>query len=89
MKNIRNTIKHLKLLLVAALIGLLSIGAFAQTGPPPPPTGGNPDGDAEQANKLGGNAHLGGGIIILLTLGLAYGGKRLYDLRKEQKEEIV
>ena len=88
MKNIRNTIKHLKLLLVAALIGLLSIGAFAQTGPPPPPTG-DPGSQEAQDNKLGGNAHLGGGIIILLTLGLAYGGKRLYDLRKEQKEEIV
>ena len=88
MKNIRNTIKHLKLLLVAALIGLLSIGAFAQTGPPPPPNG-SPGSDEAQNNKLGGNAHLGGGIIILLTLGLAYGGKRLYDLRKEQKEEIV
>ena len=89
MKNIRNTIKHLKLLLVAALIGLLSIGAFAQGGPPPPPPSGDPTSQEAQDNKLGGNAHLGGGIIILLTLGLAYGGKRLYDLRKEQKEEIV
>ena len=88
MKNIRNTIKHLKLLLVAALFSLLSVGAFAQTGPPPPPNG-DANSQTAQDNKLGGNAHLGGGIIILLTLGLAYGGKRLYDLRKEHKEDIA
>ena len=91
MKRIQNIINQIKLLLIAALFSLLSISAFAQGGPtgPPPPPQGDLEGTTAQDNKLGGNAHLGGGIIILLTLGLAYGGKRLYDLRKEQKEEIV
>ena len=88
MKKILNTIKQTKILVVAAMLSLISIAGFAQTGPPPPPQG-DLEGTTAQDNKLGGNAHLGGGIIILLTLGLAYGGKRLYDLRKEHKEDIA
>jgi hypothetical protein len=88
MKSVQNSLKQIKLLLVAALFSLLSIGAFAQTGPPPPPNG-DPGSETAQDNKLGGNANVGGGVLILLTLGLAYGGKRLYDLRKQKKEEVA
>ena len=85
MKRLKNTIQQTKILLVAALLSMISVAAFAQ-GPPPPP-GGDPT--SNQGDKLGGNAHIGGGMIILLTLGLAYGGKRLYDLKKEAKEEVA
>lgn len=88
MKRIQNTINQIKLLLVALLFSLLTMTAFSQTGPPPPPQG-DVDGQTAQDNKLGGNAHLGGGVLILLTLAVAYGGKRLYDLSKEKKEEAV
>ena len=37
---------------------------------------------------ISGNAHIGGGVLILLTLAVAYGGKRLYDLNREKKEAI-
>jgi hypothetical protein len=88
MKRIQNTINQIKLLLIVSLFSLLSLGMFAQTGPPPPPDE-NPNSETAQNNKLGGNAHIGGGVIILLTLALAYGGKRLYDLNKENKKEKI
>ncbi len=53
---------------------------MAQPGNPP---GGEGAGD----DPIGGDAPIGGGLIILGTLGLAYGGKKVYDLRKKQKEE--
>ena len=88
MKRIQNTINQIKLLIIAAAFSLLTVGALAQTGPPPPPQG-DIDGQTAQDNKLGGAAHIGGGVLILLTLALAYGGKRLYDLKKEKKEEVA
>ena len=88
MKNIRNIIKQTKILTIAASLSMISMVGFAQSGPPPPPSG-DPDGTVAQDNKLGANANIGGGVLILLALGLAYGGKRLYDLKKEQKEEIA
>jgi len=33
------------------------------------------------------SAPKGGGLLILLGMGAAYGGKKLYDLRKESIEE--
>lgn len=50
--------------------------------PPDPPSGSN-----TQTNKLGGSAPIGSGLMILLGLGAAYGGRKLYNLRKENLEE--
>jgi len=83
MKIFKNTIQQTKILLVAVLLSMISVAALAQ-GPPPPPDGNPAD---HQDSKLGGNAHIGGGVLILLALGMAYGGKRLYDLKKAEKEE--
>jgi len=58
-----------------------SIG-FAQ--PPAPPTG---SGHGASGNQNGGNAPVGGGLFILLGLGAAYGGKKLYDKQKEELED--
>lgn len=55
---------------------------FAVDGPPDPggdPTAGEP--------PLGGGAPISSGLFILLGLGAAYGGKKLYDMRKESLEE--
>ena len=87
MKQTKNTLQQVRKIILISLFALFSIVAFAQN--PPPPPGGGSGSQNNSGNELGGNAHLGGGLLILLTLGLAYGGKRLYDLRKEQKEEIV
>ena len=60
----------------------VSINALAQAPPPPPPGGSNNSG-----NQLGGNAPIGGGLFILLGLGAAYGGRKIYQLRKKSLEE--
>jgi len=62
-------------------VTLLTINfSFAQT-PPPPNGGGNP---GSGNTPVGGGAPISGGIAILLALGAAYGGKKVYDFRKSQ-----
>lgn len=72
-----------KILLVALIsITITSADIFGQ--PPPPPSGGH----GSNANQdAGGGAPIGGGSFILIGLGIAYGGKKLYDLKKEKLEE--
>jgi hypothetical protein len=60
---------------------ILSIGAFAQV-PPPPPGGGH----GGSGNQEGGGAPIGSGIGILLSLGAAYGARKIYIFRKEKEE---
>jgi hypothetical protein len=76
----------MKKLIIAALF-LLSISfttseLYAQV--PPPPPGGHGEGGNQPAE--GGGAPIGGGLVILLTLGAAYGGKKLYKAFKEKEE---
>lgn len=55
----------------------MSITYAQMMGPEDPGTGpeaGDP--------PVGGGAPVGGGIIILLTFGVAYGGKKVFDLIK-------
>ncbi len=47
---------------------------FAQSNPPAD--------HGTTANQSGGGAPIGGGLFILLSLGVAYGGKKLYDKRE-------
>lgn len=68
--------------LITVLTMFASIG-FSQ-GPPPPPTGA---GHGATGNQNGGTAPIGGGLFILLGLGAAYGGKKLYDSQKEELED--
>jgi hypothetical protein len=61
-------------------ISFYSNHLFAQ-GPPAPPddpgTGGGP---------VGGGAPIGSGLAILLSLGAAYGGKKVWDYRRKLEE---
>lgn len=54
----------------------ISSAAFAQNPPPPPedPSGGG--------GPVGGGTPVGSGLIILIALGAAYGGKKIYQMRK-------
>ena len=52
--------------------------AMAQ-GPPPPPGGGHGQGGNQPP---GGGAPIGSGIAILLSLGGAWGGKKVYQAFK-------
>ena len=54
---------------------------MAQAGPPGPPGEHGGDGDVP-----GGNAPIAGGVFILLGLGAAYGGKKVYNLMKKGEE---
>ena len=73
--------KKAQKLLVIAILTLASTTLLAQVPPPPPP------GHGETGNQPGGNAPIASGLFILIGLGAAYGGKKLYDLRKEKLEE--
>ncbi|MBE0637760.1 MAG: hypothetical protein IH598_04510 [Bacteroidales bacterium] len=47
--------------------------------PPPPPGGHGLEGNQ---TPPGGGTPVGSGLVILLTLGAAYGGKKVYEMRK-------
>ncbi|MDZ7778121.1 MAG: hypothetical protein U5L09_22125 [Bacteroidales bacterium] len=60
---------------------MLSFVVMAQ--PPSPP---GPDtGDSE---PIGGEVPIGSGIGILIALGAAYGGKKIYNLYSQDKEML-
>ena len=54
--------------------------SFAGPGDPPGgPTGGD--------TPIGGGAPIGGGSLILIGMAVAYGGRKLYQMKKEDLEE--
>lgn len=73
--------------LFITILFLLSISfttpaLYAQT--PPPPPGDHGEGGNQPA---GGGTPIGGGLVILLSLGAAYGGKKLYKAWQDKAEE--
>lgn len=78
-KNIH--MKKLQKVLLVVMIITISISVNIYSQPPPPPSSGH----GSSTNQAPGEgAPIGGGLFILLGLGAAYGGKKLYDLRKEK-----
>ena len=71
--------------LLTAILFAFSISALAQTPPPPNGNGGDPTGGGH--TPVGGGAPIGSGLIILMTLGAAYGTKKVYDFRKRRLED--
>ena len=69
-------------LLVLIMLVMASASVFSQDPPDPNGDGSAPDTDN---TPVGGRATVSGGIILLLTLGAAYGGKKVYDLRKKKQ----
>ena len=86
MKLIKNTINKSKKIFLVLLLSGITIAGLAQD-PPPPPGGDGSENTNTGSNQLGGAAHVGGGVLILLTLAVAYGGRRIYELRKEASTE--
>ena len=74
--------KHILTLLFTLIFTLFATTGFTQ--PPPPPSGA---GHGASGNQTGGNAPIGGGLFILLGLGAAYGGRKLYRMNTENPEE--
>jgi len=56
--------------------------SFADTNPGEPPLTPDP-GDV----PIGGGAPIGGGSLILIGMAVAYGGRKLYQMKKEDLEE--
>jgi len=75
--------KQIKTLLLSVTFILFAATGFSQ-GPPPPPSGA---GHGASGNQTGGNAPIGGGLFILMGLGAAYGGRKLYKVNKEEIED--
>ena len=61
----------------------LSLSSISQDDPPPPP----PANHGSNGNQQGRGAPLGGGTLILLSLGIIYGIKRTYIKQKENKHQ--
>ncbi|RLD40514.1 MAG: hypothetical protein DRI89_11850 [Bacteroidetes bacterium] len=78
--------KILKNIIKAFAIVLFVSTAYTVSAQPPPPPGGVSGDGGTQGEKLGGNAPIGGGLFILLGLGAAYGGRKVYNLRNKLEE---
>ncbi len=77
-----NLIKKVVITIVIILGLTFSFDSIAQDAPPSPPSS-----HGETTNQDGRGAPIGGGLFILLGLGAAYGGRKLYQMRKENLEE--
>ncbi len=78
-----NQPKNILFILSIVIITPIPFSAISQSSPPPPPSAHGESGN----QSAGGGAPIGGGLFILLGLGAAYGGKKLYDMKKEELEE--
>jgi uncharacterized membrane protein len=78
-----------RILSALMIIGFISLSSISYSQPPPPPGGASGVGGTggSSGDRTGGGAPIGGGLFILLGLGAAYGGKKIYDLRKKDLEE--
>ncbi len=70
--------KIIKILTVSVFLTAIPFTMSAQN-PPPPNGGSNPTGSN---TPVGGGAPIGGGLLILIGLGAAYGGRKIYEIRK-------
>ena len=77
----KNIAKITKATLILALFMGWSFVAMAQ-GPPPPPGGGHGQGGNQPP---GGGAPIGSGIVLLLSMGAAWGGKKVYQAFQEEE----
>jgi hypothetical protein len=71
------------LIITGLLIVVPVIIASASAPPPPPPPPGGSGGDAPIG---GGAAPIGSGLVILISMGAAYGAKKVFNARKRLEE---
>jgi hypothetical protein len=69
-------------LIITGLLIIVPVIASNASAPPPPPPPGPGGGDV----PIGGTAPIGSGLIILVSMGAAYGAKKFYNARKRLEE---
>lgn len=76
----------MKKTMISMLTGIaliLSLSIAAQDPPPPPNgNGGNPN---SGNTPVGGGAPVGSGLFVLLAMGAAYGGKKVFQMKNSDK----
>lgn len=78
----KTRIKSFASFLIIAFLTISPLVLIAQGAPPPPPGE-----HGESGNQpAGGGASITGGMGILLALGAAYGGKKIWDYRMKLEE---
>jgi hypothetical protein len=85
--------KSLKKIIVTLAIVIAITNLSAQVNPPTPNgDGANPtdpgSGNTAVGDGGGGGAPIGGGLFILLGLGAAYGGKKIYGNYQAGKDSL-
>ena len=71
--------KIIRKLAAFVTITLITFTLSAQV--PPNPNGGSDPGGGN--TPVGGGAPVGSGLVLLIALGAAYGGKKVYDISKK------
>lgn len=67
---------------VPALISLSLLFSTSVFAGDPPPVGGDPTDDG--ATPIGGSAPIGGGLTLIIGMGLAYAGRKTFQLKEEE-----
>jgi len=70
-------------LIITGLFLVVPVIIASASAPPPPPPPGGPGSDTPIG---GGAAQIGSGIVLLISMGAAYGAKKIYDSRKRLVE---
>jgi hypothetical protein len=73
-----------KILIIAAIAIGLSFSSALNAQTPPHPNGGNAPGPGN--GPVGGGAPIENGTFILITLALAYAGRKVYVMRRPVEE---
>ena len=80
MKKIKNIFRILVIIFIVTTV------YSVEAQPPPPPGGGSNTQSSKLNGNGGGGAPIGSGLFILLGLGVAYGGRKLYKIKSEDME---
>jgi len=69
-----------QLIKTLAIVALITLGTTLMAQNPPHPNGGNDP--TSGGNTPVGGAPIGGGLVMMMIMGVAYGAKKVYHLRK-------
>lgn len=74
---------YLKILTVFIFLAFFATMDLFAAGPPGPPGGGGPPGGCWPPSSC---IPIDGGLSFLLIAGVAYGGKKMYDISKDKEK---